>query len=145
MSTNRTITFTLNDAPVATTVGTHQTLLEALQAQGLTGARESCAQGLCGCCTVLVDGAPRVACVTPVRRVAGRVITTVDGLAAEDRARWSEALLATGGSQCGFCTPGFITTAHALLTDAGANAILVGESLMREADLIAKARELLGS
>ena len=49
MSTNRTITFTLNDAPVATTVGTHQTLLEALQAQGLTGARESCAQGLCGC------------------------------------------------------------------------------------------------
>ena len=62
-------------------------------------------QGQCGCCTVLVDGAPRVACVTPVRRIAGRVITTVDGLAEEDRERWSDALLATGGSQCGFCTP----------------------------------------
>jgi aerobic-type carbon monoxide dehydrogenase small subunit (CoxS/CutS family) len=65
-------------------------------------------QGQCGCCTVLVDGAPRVACVTPVRRVAGRVITTVDGLAEADRARWSDALLATGGSQCGFCTPGIV-------------------------------------
>ena len=51
-------------------------------------------QGQCGCCTVLVDGAPRVACVTPVRRIAGRVITTVDGLAEEDRERWSDALLA---------------------------------------------------
>lgn len=65
-------------------------------------------QGQCGCCTVLVDGAPRVACVTPVRRIAGRVITTVDGLAEEDCERWSDALLATGGSQCGFCTPGIV-------------------------------------
>lgn len=65
-------------------------------------------QGQCGCCTVLVDGAPRVACVTPVRRIAGRVITTVDGLADEDRDRWSNALLASGGSQCGFCTPGIV-------------------------------------
>jgi hypothetical protein len=56
----------------------------------------------------LVDGAPRVSCVTPVRRIAGRVITTVDGLAEEDRERWSDALLATGGSQCGFCTPGIV-------------------------------------
>ena len=65
-------------------------------------------QGQCGCCTVLVDGAPRVACVTPVRRVAGRVITTVDGLSEADREQWSDALLATGGSQCGFCTPGIV-------------------------------------
>ena len=65
-------------------------------------------QGQCGCCTVLVDGAPRVACVTPVRRVAGRSITTVDGLDPEIRDRWGSAFLATGASQCGACTPGII-------------------------------------
>ncbi len=63
-------------------------------------------QGQCGCCTVLVDGAPRVACVTPVRRVRGRSITTSDGL--DDLDEWSAAFCATGGSQCGFCTPGII-------------------------------------
>src|SRR6266542_4900733 len=63
-------------------------------------------QGQCGCCTVLVDGAPRVACVTPARRVAGRTITTVDGLADDERTQWGEAFCATGASQCGFCTPG---------------------------------------
>lgn len=65
-------------------------------------------QGQCGCCTVLVDGSPRVACVTPVRRVAGRSIVTVDGLDDEVRARWGDAFLSTGGSQCGACTPGII-------------------------------------
>src|SRR3954449_11570297 len=65
-------------------------------------------QGQCGCCTVLVDGSPRVACVTPVRRIAGRTITTVDGLEADDRERWTGAFLATGASQCGFCTPGIV-------------------------------------
>ena len=84
-------------------------------------AKDGCSpQGQCGCCTVLVDGAPRVACVTPVRRVAGREVTTLDGLAEADRRKWSEALLATGGSQCGFCTPGIIVRLAALdakLTD----------------------------
>lgn len=65
-------------------------------------------QGQCGCCTVLIDGSPRVACVTPVRRVSGRVVTTVDGLSDDDRTRWSDAFMATGASQCGFCTPGII-------------------------------------
>src|SRR5690606_11403347 len=60
------------------------------------------------CCTVLVDGAPRVACVTPVRRIAGRRITTVDGLPDDERQAWADAFVATGGSQCGFCTPGII-------------------------------------
>ena len=85
-------------------------LLAALRGRlGVRSPKAGCnPQGQCGCCTVLVDGAPRVACVTPVRRVAGRVITTVDGLAEEDRERWSDALLATGGSQCGFCTPGIV-------------------------------------
>lgn len=85
-------------------------LLEVLrESLGLRSPKDGCSpQGQCGCCTVLVDGQPRVACVTPARRVAGRVITTVDGLPPEVRARWAGAFCATGGSQCGFCTPGII-------------------------------------
>jgi aerobic-type carbon monoxide dehydrogenase small subunit (CoxS/CutS family) len=85
-------------------------LLEVLREDlGLRSAKDGCSpQGQCGCCTVLVDGQPRVACVTPARRVAGRSVTTVDGLPAEVRGAWGEALCATGGSQCGFCTPGIV-------------------------------------
>ena len=76
---------------------------------GLTGAKDGCSpQGQCGCCTVLVDGAPRVACVTPVRRVQGREITTVEGLDADVAADWAQAFCAVGASQCGFCTPGIV-------------------------------------
>ncbi|HYI62526.1 MAG TPA: 2Fe-2S iron-sulfur cluster-binding protein [Acidimicrobiales bacterium] len=86
------------------------TLLEALRDRlGLRSPKDGCApQGQCGCCTVLVDGAPRVACVTPLRRVAGRSVTTAEGLAPDVRSAWAEAFSATGGSQCGFCTPGII-------------------------------------
>ena len=65
-------------------------------------------QGQCGCCTVWVDRAPRVACVTPVRRIAGRHVTTLEGLPAADRRRWADAFVACGASQCGFCTPGIV-------------------------------------
>ena len=76
---------------------------------GLTGAKDGCSpQGQCGCCTVLVDGQPRVACVTPARRVRGRSITTIEGLAEDRRESWGSALCASGGSQCGFCTPGIV-------------------------------------
>ncbi|WCO66564.1 2Fe-2S iron-sulfur cluster-binding protein [Iamia majanohamensis] len=86
------------------------TLLEALRDRlGVRSPKDGCSpQGQCGCCTVLVDGAPRVACVTPLRRVRGRAVTTVDGLAPEVRSTWAEAFTATGASQCGFCTPGII-------------------------------------
>lgn len=86
-------------------------LLETLRGQlGRIAPKDGCSpQGQCGCCTVLVDGEPRVACVTPARRVAGRRIVTLDGLDPAQRQRWSEAFLATGASQCGFCTPGIIT------------------------------------
>ena len=86
------------------------TLLDVLREQlGLRSVKDGCSpQGQCGCCTVLVDGQPRVACVTPARRVAGRAITTLEGLDADMRNRWARAFAVTGGSQCGFCTPGII-------------------------------------
>ena len=71
-------------------------------------------QGQCGACTVLVDGAARVACVTPARRVAGREITTLAGLGAAQRQAWADAFCATGASQCGFCTPGIILRLESL-------------------------------
>src|SRR5581483_5165199 len=85
-------------------------LLEVLRDRlGARSPKDGCSpQGQCGCCTVLVDGAPRVACVTPARRVAGRTVTTVDGLDLEVRGRWADAFTAAGASQCGFCTPGII-------------------------------------
>jgi len=85
-------------------------LLEVLRDRlGLRAAKDGCSpQGQCGCCTVLVDGSPRVACVTPARRVAGRVITTLDGMPEATRRRWADAFAATGASQCGFCTPGIL-------------------------------------
>ena len=88
----------------------HLTLLDVLREQlGVRSVKDGCSpQGQCGCCTVLVDGQPRVACVTPARRVAGRAITTLEGLDAEVRDGWARAFAATGGSQCGFCTPGII-------------------------------------
>ncbi len=83
---------------------------------GLSSVKDGCApQGQCGCCTVLVDGQPRVSCVTPARRVRDRVITTVEGLEPGEQHRWGEAFCATGASQCGFCTPGIVLRCVGLL------------------------------
>ncbi len=86
------------------------TLLDVLrETAGVRSVKDGCSpQGQCGCCTVLVDGQPRVSCVTPVRRVRDREITTLDGLPSDVFAAWGAAFVATGGSQCGFCTPGII-------------------------------------
>ncbi|MBV9411809.1 MAG: molybdopterin-dependent oxidoreductase [Acidimicrobiia bacterium] len=70
---------------------------------------------------MLVDGAPRVACVTPARRVAGRTITTVDGLPDDERHAWADAFFATGASQCGFCTPGIVLRLAALRAKGSAD------------------------
>lgn len=88
--------------------GPGETLLDLLRGElGIVSVKDGCApQGQCGCCTVLVDGEPRVACVTPARRVEGRTVTTLDGL--PERERWADAFVACGASQCGFCTPGII-------------------------------------
>lgn len=94
-----------------------ESLLTVLRERlGLTSVKDGCApQGQCGCCTVLVDGDPRVACVTPVERVAGRVVTTLGGIDPAVRDRLADAFVATGGSQCGFCTPGILVRAAALI------------------------------
>src|SRR3954454_2964268 len=91
-------------------------LAEALRDRlGARTVKDGCwPQGQCGCCTVLVDGQPRVACVTPVRRVTGRSVTTVDGLESGAADGWASALVRTGGSQCGFCTPGIVVRLEAL-------------------------------
>jgi xanthine dehydrogenase small subunit len=89
---------------------TGETLLDVLRERlGLQQVKDGCSpQGQCGCCTVLVDGQPRVACVTPARRVRDRQITTVTGLEGGRTRQWAEAFCAAGASQCGFCTPGII-------------------------------------
>jgi xanthine dehydrogenase small subunit len=91
-------------------------LLEALRdVIGVRDPKDGCSpQGQCGCCTVLVDGEPRVACVTPVRRVAGRDVVTTAGLPADERDAWATTFAATGASQCGFCTPGIVLRLAAL-------------------------------
>jgi xanthine dehydrogenase small subunit len=87
-----------------------ESLLDVLRDRlGVRSVKDGCSpQGQCGCCTVLVDGQPRVSCVTPARRVEGRTITTVDGLDRGTRDAWASAFCATGASQCGFCSPGII-------------------------------------
>ncbi|MEO5838684.1 MAG: 2Fe-2S iron-sulfur cluster-binding protein [Acidimicrobiales bacterium] len=91
-------------------------LLEVLRDRlGFRSVKDGCSpQGQCGCCTVLVDGQPRVSCVTPARRVDGRAVTTIEGLPDEDRRAWGDAFCVAGASQCGFCTPGIIMRLHAL-------------------------------
>ena len=107
------IAFTL-DGRTAEVPDDGASLLEALRDRlGVRSPKDGCSpQGQCGCCTVLVDGQPRVSCVTPVRRVAGRSVTTVDAL--PEAEPWAQALCATGGSQCGFCTPGIVVRLAAL-------------------------------
>ncbi|HEY7947317.1 MAG TPA: 2Fe-2S iron-sulfur cluster-binding protein [Acidimicrobiales bacterium] len=96
------------------------TLLEALRDRlQKRSPKDGCSpQGQCGCCTVWVDGAARVACVTPLRRVAGREVTTLEGLEPALAERWAEAFSDSGASQCGFCTPGIIMRL-ASLTERG--------------------------
>lgn len=102
------VAFSLNGAAVD--ADAEGSLLLALREElGVTSVKDGCApQGQCGCCTVLVDGEPRVACVTPVTRVAGRSVVTVEGLPAAERDALAEAFCTSGASQCGFCTPGIL-------------------------------------
>lgn len=104
------------DGRVVAVADERATLLDVVREQvGIRSVKDGCSpQGQCGCCTVLVDGQARVACVTPARRVRGRRITTLDGLDPEVRDCWTRAFAAGGASQCGFCTPGIICRFAAL-------------------------------
>lgn len=83
---------------------------------GLTGTKQGCDGGECGACTVLIDGAPHLACLTLAATCAGRHIETIEALAIEGRmSRLQQAFHEHLGTQCGFCTPGMILAAEALL------------------------------
>ena len=115
--TVRTINFTLNGRPVTADVKPHHNVVEMLQTQfALTGARESCGQGLCGCCTVLVDGGPVSGCLHLAVFLDGSDVVTVEGLAELGKLDpVQEAFIECGAFQCGYCTPGFILMSKALL------------------------------
>ena len=121
MTFRRGVDFVLNGDPVVVDDGI--SLLDALRDElGCRSLKDGCSpQGQCGCCTVWVDGDPRVACVTPVRRVAGRMVTTLEGLSEQQRTRWADAFVAHGASQCGFCTPGILMRLAVLDADAAGN------------------------
>ena len=83
---------------------------------GMLGVKRGCDMGTCGCCTVHIDGSPRLSCMTLAGEVEGRSITTVEGLSNGPHLHPIQTCFAThGGSQCGFCTPGFLMSASALL------------------------------
>lgn len=92
------------------------TLLEVLRQDfGLTGAKNGCGEGTCGACTVVVDGKAVRSCRTPASRVAGREVVTVEGLSPREKEIYTWAFTAAGAVQCGFCTPGMVMEAKALL------------------------------
>ena len=109
--------FTVNGSPVSVEVGADQHLLEVLREHcHVTSVKDGCApEGSCGACTVLVDGNAVVSCAQPASRFAGREIITHEGLDDAVRARWAECFVASGASQCGFCSPGIVMKAQALL------------------------------
>jgi len=98
-------------------VPSHWTLLEALRyGLGLTGSKQGCDKGDCGACTVLLDGEPALSCITPALEAEGREVTTVEGLASAEGAHpLQDAFGECGAAQCGFCTPGILMSAAALL------------------------------
>ena len=116
---SRTIRFTLNGEKVAAEIAPHQNLVEVLQQNfDLFGARESCAQGLCGCCTVLVNGSAVSGCLYLAAFVDGAEVTTVEHLAAGGTLNpVQQAFIDCGAFQCGFCTPGFVLMAGQLLKE----------------------------
>jgi len=112
------IMFTLNGETVNVEVDTRWTLLYLLrEVLELTGTKEGCGYGECGACTVIIDGQSVNSCLYPVMEAEGKTITTIEGLASKDGKLHplQTAFINEGAVQCGFCTPGMIMSAKALL------------------------------
>jgi carbon-monoxide dehydrogenase small subunit len=112
------ITVTINGEERELAVAPHRTLLDTLRNEaGLTGTKKGCDVGECGSCTVLLDGQPVNACLVLAAVVAGRSITTVEGLqpSPEQVHPLQEQFMQCGAAQCGFCTPGILMMAKHLL------------------------------
>jgi carbon-monoxide dehydrogenase small subunit len=107
----------VNGTPYAVELDPHVNLLDAVRdAIGLTGSKEGCDDSECGACMMLLDGKPVNSCSYLALQADGRDVTTVEGLAEGDElAMLQRALLEHGGVQCGFCTPGMLISATALL------------------------------
>ena len=116
----RIISFVLNGETVQVEIEPHLTLLQLLRENlGLTGTKEGCGMGDCGACTVLLDGMAINSCIFPAMEAEGRTIITIEGLA-DDQGNLhpvQKAFLEQGAIQCGFCTPGMVLAAKALLDE----------------------------
>ncbi|HET7596055.1 MAG TPA: (2Fe-2S)-binding protein [Burkholderiales bacterium] len=114
----RTLRFTLNGEAVTAEVAPHHTLVELLQDRfALYGARESCGQGLCGCCTVIVNGRAVSGCLYLASFVDGAEVITIEHDAGQGLDPVQQAYLECGAFQCGFCTPGFVLMTRQLLDE----------------------------
>jgi carbon-monoxide dehydrogenase small subunit len=113
------ITLTVNNEPCDLVVHPNRTLLEVLREDlHLTGAKEGCGEGVCGSCTVLVDGTAVRSCLTLAVAVQGKEITTIEGLSVGEKLHpVQEAFVNYHAIQCGFCSPGMILTSYALLKE----------------------------
>jgi len=113
----RTIRFVLNGEPGAAQIEPHHNLVEVLQREfNLLSVRESCGQGMCGCCTVLVDGSAVSGCLYLAAFADGAEVMTVEHLARDGTlSPVQEAFIEAGAFQCGYCTPGFILMATQLI------------------------------
>jgi carbon-monoxide dehydrogenase small subunit len=110
--------FTLNGREVSFEGSGARRLLDVLREDlGATGTKEGCGEGECGACSVLIDGEVVDSCLVAVGQVAGREVTTVEGLASQDGklSRLQQAFIDYGAAQCGICTPGMLLAAHVLL------------------------------
>ena len=115
--TRELITLRVNGEARTVAAEPHHTLLEVLREElGLTGTKHGCELGECGACTVLVDGVPVLSCLTLPALVGEAAVTTVEGLAGEERLHPLQTAFAEeGAAQCGYCTPGMLMSAKALL------------------------------
>lgn len=114
--------FVLNGAEVEVLAEPKTSSLEVLrESLGVHTCKAGCMpQGLCGCCTALIDGKPRLTCTLPVKSLLGKSVTTLDGVPAEDREVLAESFQRAGATQCGYCTPGILLSSWALLQNAPA-------------------------